>query len=117
VFVFEWSSSSSSSGGGSGRTCEASGSVAPRSRRAPPGSTKKREWRRQYARFTANYLKARLPDALTLVVGAIRPEAETSREMRGTLAFFDRVTGSADRQEVGGFAAAADSGMVVNDAP
>ena len=88
-----------------------------RSRRAPPGSTKKREWRRQYARFTANYLKARLPDALTLVVGAIRPEAETSREMRGTLAFFDRVTGSADRQEVGGFAAAADSGMVVNDAP
>ena len=47
-------------------------------------------------------MKERLMHAVTLVVGAVRPEAETSVEMKETLRFFHRFFPQPIDQFIGG---------------
>jgi hypothetical protein len=69
-----------------------------------------REWagkafRQRYECFPAKFLKERIYHALTLLVGAIRPEAESSREMVNTLKFFKRVFARPREQFIGAYPA------------
>lgn len=59
--------------------------------------------RQRYAHFPARFLKERVFHSLTLVVGAIRPEAETHTEMCNTLKFFQRFFPRPRDQYIGSF--------------
>ena len=62
-------------------------------------------FRQRYECFPATFLKERIYHSLTLLVGAIRPEAESHREMINTLKYFKRVFARPCEQFIGAYAA------------